>query len=314
MERYVLDDLNVSCGSIRRMAREKLNGNWLLVFVGVALAYILSVGMVIFLSNCIPFGQINAQVNSYNNVGAFFRLIHEGPKPHNVSIIAYFYQIFISEIFLIGLASFFLKFIRKNEINPGHIFDGFEYYFKCLGLIIVQSIFIIGWSMLLLIPGIIKTFSYSQSYYILSEDPTKGILQCITESRQIMDGNKAKLFLLNLSFLGWGFLGMIPYTVIYYMVKPEAYSTSEFIVFLVCMLPAYVVYEYMHTSQAIFYNLITGFTKINKENSNTGFDESKYHFTDEMKSEPSESINASPESNNKTETENTVENNSDDLL
>lgn len=284
MENYII---NLDCGSIRRMTREKLSGNWLKVYAGVALAYILSVGMVIFLSNCVPLGKINANINTYNTA-TLFRMAGYGTKGNSLSLIAYFYQIFISEVFLVGLASFLLRFVRKNEINPGHIFDSFEYYFKCLGLIIIKSIFILGWALLFIIPGIIKIYSYSQSYYILAEDPTKGILQCITESRRMMDGNKAKLFLLQLSFIGWAILSGIPYGIIYYMVKPAPGSVSEFVIFFLGMLPVYVIYEYINTSMTVFYNLITGFTQIPHLNSRNGFNEAEYHFTSEVRTQDDE--------------------------
>ncbi|MDY2959632.1 MAG: DUF975 family protein [Hornefia sp.] len=281
MESYVL---NVDCGSIRKMAREKLSGNWLAVYVGVALAYILAVGMVVFLSNCIPIGQIESQVKPYGPE-MFLRTFNQEAAEYRVSVIAYFYQAFISEIFMIGLASFLLKFIRKNDINPGHIFDGFEYYFKAVGLVIVQSIFIFGWALLFIIPGVIKAYSYSQSYYILAENPNKGIIQCITESRRMMDGNKGKLFLLQLTFIGWFILAAIPYGIIYFAVKPVPGSISEFIVFFIGMLPIFIVYEYMQTTAAIFYNLVSGFTKIPDMNAGRVFSESEYHFDDDSKAE-----------------------------
>lgn len=95
MENYII---NLDCGSIRRMTREKLSGNWLKVYAGVALAYILSVGMVIFLSNCVPLGKINANINTYNTA-TLFRMAGYGTKGNSLSLIAYFYQIFISEVF-----------------------------------------------------------------------------------------------------------------------------------------------------------------------------------------------------------------------
>ncbi|MGT2924570.1 DUF975 family protein [Streptococcus caviae] len=90
---------------------------------------------------------------------------------------------------------------------------------------LVMIIFIYLWSLLLVIPGIIKTYSYSMTNYILKDKLEKGesmtVTQAITESRQLMMGHKWEYFVLNLSFIGWailanltagiGYLWLIPY-------------------------------------------------------------------------------------------------------
>jgi uncharacterized membrane protein len=83
------------------------------------------------------------------------------------------------------------------------------------------GLFTFLWSLLLFIPGIIKSYSYSMTLYIISEDPSIGVMDAITKSREMMNGYKFKKFLLDLSFIGWfllciitlgiGFLWFIPY-------------------------------------------------------------------------------------------------------
>jgi hypothetical protein len=65
--------------------------------------------------------------------------------------------------------------------------------------------------MLFIIPGLIKTYSYSMAYYIQRDNPHMSALECITESRRMMEGHKLRLFLLQLSFIGWYILGCIPF-------------------------------------------------------------------------------------------------------
>lgn len=111
----------------------------------------------------------------------------------------------------IGLAIIFISLARGNdEIEIGDLFSGFKNNFGdnlLLGLI--QSIFIFLWSLLFIIPGIVKTYSYSMSYYIKNDHPEYTWKQCIDESRRIMKGNKGKLFLLDLSFIGWIIVGAL---------------------------------------------------------------------------------------------------------
>ena len=57
------------------------------------------------------------------------------------------------------------------------------------------------WFLLLIVPGIIKGFSYAMTPYIAVDHPDWTANQCITESRRIMDGNKWRYFCLNMLFL-----------------------------------------------------------------------------------------------------------------
>lgn len=67
----------------------------------------------------------------------------------------------------------------------------------------MMTVFTFLWSLLLIIPGIIKSFSYSQTLYLIKDNPDIGIFEAITESRRVMEGQKWKYFLLNISFMGW---------------------------------------------------------------------------------------------------------------
>ncbi len=74
---------------------------------------------------------------------------------------------------------------------------------------IMMSIFIALWSLLFVIPGIVKTYSYSMAYFIKIDHPEYTWRQCIDESRKMMDGHKAELFVQDLSFIGWMIVGTL---------------------------------------------------------------------------------------------------------
>lgn len=82
-----------------------------------------------------------------------------------------------------------------------------DYFIGTIGLSVLMFIYTFLWSLLLLIPGIIKALSYSQAYYIYRDHLDQGtkisLNQAVTESRQMMAGHKWEYFLLKLSFLGW---------------------------------------------------------------------------------------------------------------
>ena len=113
---------------------------------------------------------------------------------------------FLSVVLDTGLKSYCLKTSRKQKGDHKDLFDGFLFFGKVILIQIISSIFIMMWSFLFIIPGIIAFYKYRQAYYILLDDPKKSALQCISESKHMMHGKKLDLFLLDLSFIGWLFL------------------------------------------------------------------------------------------------------------
>ncbi len=109
----------------------------------------------------------------------------------------------ISDVLSAGYSWYALRINRSMSATFSNIFDPMNMIFKVIGLTIVMSVFCFLWSLLLIIPGIIAAYRYRQAYYILFDHPEYGILECIRESKRMMQGNKGELFILDLSFLGW---------------------------------------------------------------------------------------------------------------
>lgn len=93
-----------------------------------------------------------------------------------------------------------------------------------------SSIFTTLWTILLIVPGIIKSLAYSQSQYIVKDMVDSGqsvaATEAITKSRQIMDGHKWEYFVLQLSFIGWILLGCIPCGIGLLWVTPYIRTTN----------------------------------------------------------------------------------------
>ena len=112
---------------------------------------------------------------------------------------------------MIGVYSYLLKYVRyENDLNKlDPLFDGFKN--DAVGNIILgvlQSVFIALWTLLFVIPGIVKSYSYAMAYYIKIDNPNMSGNDAITESRKMMNGHKMELFLLDLSFIGWISVGI----------------------------------------------------------------------------------------------------------
>jgi len=113
-------------------------------------------------------------------------------------------SIIFGGVISVGLSKFLLNFTtNRDEAKFTDLFSQFKIFFKALGLSILMGIAIIFGTICLVIPGIIVALMYSQAFYILAEDPDKGIIECLTESSNLMYGYKWEFFVLELSFIGW---------------------------------------------------------------------------------------------------------------
>ena len=122
-----------------------------------------------------------------------------------------------------GFYTMYLDHIRGEKVGLGNLFKGYskEWFSKSLLTLLLMYVYILLWTLLLIIPGIIKALSYAMTPYVLKDNPNMKNNEAIEESMRLMSGHKAELFLLGLSFIGWallslltlgiGFLWLIPY-------------------------------------------------------------------------------------------------------
>ena len=110
----------------------------------------------------------------------------------------------------VGFVIFLLNTVRRAEASMGNLLDGFGLFFRILILDVLMGLFIALWTLLLIFPGIIAAYAYSQATYLLIDHPEYSPFRCLRESRRMMIGHKWELFLLRLSFLGWSLLSVFP--------------------------------------------------------------------------------------------------------
>lgn len=102
-----------------------------------------------------------------------------------------------------GYTAYTLRVVNRQPAGINDLFAYARYCLKIWGLTIVMGIFVMLWSLLFWIPGVIAYYRYSQALYILAENPEKGIMDCINESKAMMYGHKMDKFVLDLSFILW---------------------------------------------------------------------------------------------------------------
>ncbi len=194
---------------LMQKARESLAGNW-----GLGVKTIL----VYFLATVVA-----VQIVSYVLAYPFHLFI--GSNLDDVAknfsdIIGIFYGLLVG----FGLSVFFLSFSRGTTQGFGYLFYAFnnkKRYSNILLIIILRAIYTFLWTLLLIIPGIIAWYSYSQALYIYYDDESIRPSEALSRSKKLIAGNKMKLLYLNFRFFGWmilsiftlgiGLLWLIPY-------------------------------------------------------------------------------------------------------
>ncbi len=142
----------------------------------------------------------------------------------------------VSAFLTIGISFTFLDWLREPEMRIQPFKQAFQvftrkYFIGTLLIYVLTAIFVTLWTLLLVIPGIIKAFSYSQAYFIFKDrkefagNEKVSALDCITESRKMMDGHKWEYFVLQLSFIGWGILSVLSLGIGFLWLNPYMNAT-----------------------------------------------------------------------------------------
>jgi len=188
-------------GLLKEDAKSKLSGNWPKAAVVTFIVWLLTDAFT--QDAVIKIGSAsNATVNPTSGLFNIIGLIVAGPLA-------------------IGVVYFYMKIESGEEPNITLVFDGFQDFKRGLIFHIVSSIFIILWTLLLIVPGIMAAIRYSMGYYIMVENPEMEAMEALRESSDLMKGHKMDFFMFAISFIGWvllsavtlgiGFLLLIPY-------------------------------------------------------------------------------------------------------
>jgi len=175
----------------------------------ISLVYVVLVSVVSWLTVQLP-GSIRADdILTRLSAGEMpgLGILYTNFRPVGVFLAIILYM--IQPILDVGYKSFCLKTSRKQDTEFKDLFNGFLFFTKVISIFIITTVLITLWSMLLFIPGIVALYRYRLAYYILLDDPRKGAMQCINESKLLMNGKKLDLLIIDLSFIGWYFLDVL---------------------------------------------------------------------------------------------------------
>ena len=168
---------------LKQNAKDRLKNNW-----GLAIGIII----VCTLISCIP--NLLAEIDS---------------ESFAISVIIPIITLVITGPLTIGQCKFFINLANRSNPKFSDLWYGFNNMLRAIGVTLLVGVIVFIGTILFIIPGIILAFMYSQVYYIMAENPEMSIMNCLKESSRIMKGHKMDLFILELSFLGWGILMVI---------------------------------------------------------------------------------------------------------
>lgn len=125
--------------------------------------------------------------------------------------------------------SYAVAFLDDKRTGEGfkveQLFDGYKDFLRIFGTTLLLNIYTFLWTLLLVIPGIIKSISYSQTYFVLKDNPELSFNSAIERSMAMMEGHKMQYFLLMLSFIGWLLLTILTCGIAALWVSPYMNAT-----------------------------------------------------------------------------------------
>ena len=159
-------------------------------------------------------------------IGTYLVFLIIAGVTQNIPIVGGLASLILTGPLTLGIVIYTLKYSRKQDYKLEQIFDGFKDFTRALVTYLLMMLYILLWSLLLIVPGIMMAFSYSMTFFILADDPDISYSDALEKSKRMMYGYRWKYFFLSLRFFGWallavltlfiGFLWLMPYMYVSY--------------------------------------------------------------------------------------------------
>lgn len=216
----------------RRSAREALRGKWGLAIIACLIASFLGGASSLELDfgwNLL-FGEEEQETSDASvTLSGIWQSISEGSI--GIVLLAVGIALFIALVSLAvriiigglvspGYSRFNLNLIDNRDTEIRNLFEYFHYWKSLAVAQFLRTLYTFLWSLLFIVPGIIASFRYAMTPYILAEFPTTSPKEAIEASKKLMDGNKYRLFCLELSFIGWHVLCVLSFGIGYIWLNP----------------------------------------------------------------------------------------------
>lgn len=192
----------------RRVARENLRGNWPLSIGVCAIACILG-GMSIG-GTFIPEFSFRIDGQDIANINDLLNLITPAAfSAFGLGSLLALTSLIIGGVIELGFAQYLLKQYNHANFELQDLFSQFDRFGQGFAQKFLRGLYVFLWSLLFVIPGIVKSYAYAMTPFIMAENPDMSASEAIDASVQLMDGHKGELFTLDLTFIGWGLLAAL---------------------------------------------------------------------------------------------------------
>ena len=189
----------------RRIARDRLQGNWALSIGIAAVACVL--GGLITGSSFIPQFNFRIDGQDISSIGDLLNLI--SISGFGLGSAIGLAQFLMGGVIQLGYAEYLLKQHSREKIQFQDLFSQFHRFGQGFAQKFLRGLYVALWSLLFVIPGIVKGYAYAMTPFIMAENPEMSANDAITASVALMDGHKGELFTLDLTFIGWSILAAL---------------------------------------------------------------------------------------------------------
>jgi uncharacterized membrane protein len=256
--------VTTSASELRRSARESLAGKWQGAFIiGIIYVLILSVPEELYNLATGYYERIDELTQSYLSMlvdGASISASDFAGSYSQSGSISMVLTIVLGGPLAFGLTKAALMFFRRQKVENQTLFEGFSFFGKCIILQFLISFFTLLWALLFVVPGVIAYLRYSLAFYYLVENPDISPREALNLSKQAMRGNKAKLFWLELSFIGWYILANVAFSItglIFDLVGTPVSMANLFSNIILSVFYGLII-VYVKTAIASFYSIVNG--------------------------------------------------------
>lgn len=199
---------------IRARARESLTGIWGPAIAVAAVACLL--GGLMIGSQFFP--QLDAQSESLEALRnlEFDRIHVRTGNIHAVGLVGFI----LGGVIQLGYARYLLKQYDRMPTEFSELFSQFHRFGQGFAQKFLRSLYVFLWSLLFVIPGIVKAYSYAMTPFLMADHPDMRAQDAIRASMELMDGHKGELFWLRLTFLGWDLLAALTLNIGHLVLNP----------------------------------------------------------------------------------------------
>ena len=222
--------MQYSASDFRTMARENLRGKWkTAILLTIAASFL---GAMTSATTLIEFkfesetGVVVELLGEYS-----FTILQAGPIATILAVLSLIWGVLILVIggaMTLGYYQFHQNLARNEEAELNTLFVHKEKLWHGFCINFLQGLYIVLWTLCLVIPGIMAAYSYSMAHYIANDHPEMTANEVIAASKEMMHGHRWRLFCLEISFIGWELLAGLTLGIASFAVAPYLETARAF--------------------------------------------------------------------------------------